>query len=577
MHKVKSGPKEDDPMGVGVDEALMSVLFAAADAGLYAVDDEGTVIACNPGAERLLGYAPGTLIGVNAHRTLHPSNEESAAVPVQRPILQGVTGGKRTGGERAVLRRADGTPLAVWWTTAPLPTGAGRGRGAVVVFQDATAQREREGRRDERYALSETMREQAEYDLAETTWLGELTLAMTTTLDADEALHRLVRQLVPRLADTAVVSLADGPTHRLAAAAHHTPGVLPSGPSPGGEPVPEHPAHHAAVTRILEGGGTQHLTDLAPAPGSESDLLTRVGAEEALVLALRLHARTFGALTLARASASPPFNEADRVLADEVARRISLGLDNARLHAAQADIAAALQRALLTDLPDVAGIELAAHYEPAQHTAEVGGDWYDAFLLDDGDLALVIGDVTGHDIQAASRMSELRNMLRALAVDRPHELPGQILRRLDTAQARLTLADSATAILTRLHRTTSGAWQASWSVAGHPPPLLITADADAYYLTGAHSMLLGLRPTTERPTTHTPLPDGATLLLYTDGLVESRTRSLDDGMTRLRQHATTHRHLPLHELCATLARDLGDPRDDITLIAARTPSGPHTS
>lgn len=575
MHRVKSGPKEDDPLGVGVDEALVSALFAAADAGLYAVDDEGTVIACNPGAERLLGYAPGTLIGVNAQRTLHPSNEESAAVPVQRPILQDVAPGKRISGERAVLQRADGTPLAVWWTAAPLPAPPGRGRGVVVVFQDATAQREREGRRAERYALSETMREQAEYDLSETTWLGELTLAMTTTLDADEALHRLVRQLVPRLADTAVVTLADGLTHRLAAAAHHTPDVLPSGPRD--EPAPEHAAHHAAVTRILDGAGTQHLTDLTPAAGGESDLLTRVEADKALVLALRLHARTFGALTLARTSASPPFNEADRALADEVARRISLGLDNARLHAAQADIAAALQRALLTDLPDVAGIELAAHYEPAQHTAEVGGDWYDAFLLDDGDLALVIGDVTGHDMQAASRMSELRNMLRALAVDRPHELPGQILRRLDTAQARLTLADSATAIFTRLHRTTSGAWQASWSVAGHPPPLLITADADAHYLTGAHSMLLGLRPTTERPTTHTPLPHGATLLLYTDGLVESRTRSLDDGMTRLRQHATTHRHLPLRELCATLARDLGDPRDDITLIAARTPTRPHNS
>ncbi|MGW5061762.1 SpoIIE family protein phosphatase [Streptomyces sp. NPDC004096] len=572
---MKSGPKEDDTMGVGVDEALMSVLFAAADAGLYAVDDEGTVIACNPGAERLLGYEPGTLIGVNAHRTLHPSNEESAAVPVQRPILQDVALGKRISGERAVLLRADGTPLAVWWTAAPLPTTGGGDHGAVVVFQDATAQRAREGRRAERYALSETMREQAEYDLAETTWLGELALAMTTTLDADEALHRLVRQLVPRLADTAVVSLADGHTHRLAAAAHHTPDVLPS--SPCDEPAPQHPAHHAAVTRVIEGAGTQHLSDLAPAAGGEPDLLTLVEAEEALVLALRLHATTFGALTLARSYTSPPFNEADRVLADEVARRISLGLDNARLHAAQANIAAALQRALLTDLPDVAGIELAAHYEPAQHAAEVGGDWYDAFLLDDGDLAMVIGDVTGHDIQAASRMSELRNMLRALAVDRPHDLPGQILRRLDTAQARLTLADSATAVFTRLHRTTSGAWLASWSVAGHPPPLLVTADGNTHYLAGAHSMLLGLRPTIERPTTHTRLPAGATLLLYTDGLVESRTRSLDDGMTRLRQHAITHRHLPLRQLCATLARTLGDPRDDITLIAARTPTRPQNS
>ncbi|WP_437113588.1 SpoIIE family protein phosphatase [Streptomyces violaceusniger] len=148
---------------------------------------------------------------------------------------------------------------------------------------------------------------------------------------------------------------------------------------------------------------------------------------------------------MTRAPASPAFNEADRLLAEEVARRATLGLDNTRLHAAQADIAATLQRARLTDLPAVPGLELAAHYQSAQRAAEVGGDWYDAFLLDDDDLALVIGDVTGHDIQAVSRMSELRNMLRALAVDRPEETPGQILRRLDTAQARLTLADSATA------------------------------------------------------------------------------------------------------------------------------------
>jgi serine phosphatase RsbU (regulator of sigma subunit) len=106
-----------------------------------------------------------------------------------------------------------------------------------------------------------------------------------------------------------------------------------------------------------------------------------------------------------------------------------------------------------------------------------------------------------------------------------------------------------------------------------PPPLLITADGNASYLTGGHAMLQGLRPT-ERPTTQSSLPDGATLLRYTDGLVESRTRSLDDGVTRLRQHATTHRHLPLHRLCAELARDSGDTRDDITLIAVRTPIRP---
>ncbi|MFC8667550.1 SpoIIE family protein phosphatase [Streptomyces sp. NPDC057199] len=559
------------------DEVLMSALFGAAGAGVYAVDGEGMVIACNPWAERLLGYAPGTLIGVDAHRTLHPLQGDGSGLPAQQSILSDIALGNLASGDRAVLLRADGTALQVWWTAAPLPAAIGHGEGAVVVFHDVSAQREREDRRAGRHAHSETLREQAEYDLAETAWLSELTLAMTSTLDADQALQRLTRQLVPRLADTALIDLVDGLARRRVAGAHYASDVLSPGPLTDRQRLPDHPAHRAALERVLAGGRTQHLTaPLAPTAGAEADLFNVVEAQEALVVPLRLRATTFGVLTLTRAPASPPFNESDLALAEEVARRTSLGLDNTFLHAAQADIAATMQRALLTDLPTVPGLELAAHYQPAQHAAEVGGDWYDAFLLEDGDLAMVIGDVTGHDIQSASRMSELRNMLRALAVDRPEEDPGQILRRLDTSQARLTLADSATAVLTRLHPAADGTWEASFSVAGHPPPLLLTADGDATYLTGARAMLLGVRPTAERPTTRTRLPRGATLLLYTDALVESRAQSIDTGMTRLRQHIVNHRHLPLPQLCTQLAHDLGDPRDDLTLIAARTPTEPRT-
>ncbi|WP_369268813.1 SpoIIE family protein phosphatase [Streptomyces sp. R11] len=567
-----SSPETDAVPAVSSEE-LMAALFEAAGAGVYAVDAAGRVIACNPWAERLLGYAPGTLIGVDAHRALHPPAGAGSGLPAQRPILTDVAQGKQASGDRAVLLRADGGTLQVQWTAAPLPAEMGYGPGAVVVFHDVSAERERAGRRADRYAHSETMREQAEYDLSEVTWLSELTLAMVSTLDANEALERLVRLLVPRLADTALIDLADGPTHHRTASAHHAPGVLPD-PQHDAAPLPDHPAHTQALTQVLQGAGTQNLKVPPTADRAEADLFTLVEAQEALIVPLRLRATTFGALTLTREAASPPFNEADRVLAEEVARRTALSLDNTRLHAATADIAATLQRALLTDLPTVEGLELAAHYRPAQRAAEVGGDWYDAFLLDDGDLALVIGDVTGHDIQAASRMSELRNMLRALAVDRPEEHPGQILRRLDTAQARLTLADSATAVLARLHPTPDKTWEMTWSVAGHPPPLLITADGHATYLTDGHAMLLGLRPTAERPIARTRLPADATVLLYTDGLVESRTQSLDNGMTRLRHHAATRRCLPLPQLVAELAVDLGDTRDDITLIAARTPTHP---
>ncbi|WP_344414129.1 SpoIIE family protein phosphatase [Amycolatopsis minnesotensis] len=550
--------------------ALVSALFAAAGAGVYAVDGEGVVIACNPWAERVLGYAPGALIGVDAHRVLDPRAGDGRGLPPQRSVLEDVALGKRASGDRAILVRADGSALQVWWTAAPLPPEAGHGQGVVVVFHDASARRERDDRRADRYAHSETMREQAEYDLAQITWLSEVTLAMVTTLDADEALRRLVRLLVPRLADTAVIHDVNGRALRRVAWAHHVPDVLPPDPAARGGSLPDHPAHAAALARVLRGAGVQTV---AVPPAAGADLLSVVEAVETLVIPLRLRATTFGALTLARAAASPPFNEALRAVAEEVARRAALGLDNTRLHADQADIAATLQRALLTELPTVPGLALAAHYQPAQSAAEVGGDWYDAFPLDNGDIAVVIGDVTGHDIQAASRMSELRNMLRALAVDRAEESPGQILRRLDTAQARLTLADSATAVLARLHPGPDGSWELSWSVAGHPPPLLITAEGTATYLTGPHAMLLGVRPTQPRPTEHRTLPPGATLILYSDGLIESRTQDIDTGLTRLRQHACAHHGLPLSELCAKLARDLGDTRDDLTLIATRTPPG----
>ncbi|MFI7285702.1 SpoIIE family protein phosphatase [Streptomyces anulatus] len=549
-------------------DALMSELFAAAGAGVYAVDAHGVVIACNPWAERLLGYGPNTLIGVNAHRALHPHVGDGRKMPAQRSVLEDVALGKRSSGDRAVLLRADGSALQVWWSAAPLPHDARHGDGVVVVFHDASAQRERDGQRADRYAHSETMREQAEYDLAEIAWLAELTLAMVSTLNADEALRRLARLLVPRLADTAVIHLGESRAPERTAWAHHAPDVLPEHPSDALS-LPDAPTHTDALRRVMRGAGVQHV--VPPTGGFGSDLLGVVEAAEILVIPLRLRATTFGALTLSRSAASPPYNEADRAVAEEVARRTALGLDNTRLHAAQADIAATLQQALLTDLPHVPGLELAAHYQPAQHAAEVGGDWYDAFPLEDGDTALVIGDVTGHDVKAASRMSELRNMLRALAVDRPEESPGQILRRLDTAQARLALADSATTVLARLRPDDTGSWDLAWSVAGHPPPLLITADGSSSYLTGGKSLLLGVRPATERPTAEIRLPAGATLLLYTDGLIESRTQNLDTGMTRLRQHITTHQHLPLAQLCAQLARELGDTRDDITLIAARIP------
>ncbi|MET9480069.1 SpoIIE family protein phosphatase [Streptomyces sp. NPDC006638] len=585
----EGAPAPTGTTGGTTDGELLSALFAHATAGMYAVDASGRVVACNPWAERILGHRPGGLSGLDAKSLLHASHDDS------------------TPGERAVLLRADGTPLPVWWTSAPLP---GR-RGTVVVFHDTGTEGERNDRRSDRYAHNEIAREQAEFDLAEATWLSELTLALVSTLEAEEGLARLARLLVPRLADGAVIDLiADRGRVRRTAWTHREPDQVPAAALEADPPL-FGDASTAPLAQVLRGGPTQQLTapfgtplsgtSSAPAPvaapappgavpvpaaaaptgaapvradalgRATTAMLADLGAAEALIVPLRLRDSTFGTLTLTRSATTPPFNDADRVLAEEVARRTALGLENARLHAQQADIAATLQRALLTDLPHVETLELAAHYQPAEHTAEVGGDWYDAFLLPDGDLALVVGDVTGHDIQAAARMSELRNMLRALAVDRPEEDPGGILQRLDRAQAHLRLADAATVVLARLRAGKDGSWRLSWSTAGHPPPLVVAADGTTRYLDEAHAMLIGLLPATSRPTVTTELPPGSTLLLYTDGLIESRTQDIDSGLRRLRGYTAAHHTQPLDRLCIDMARHLGDTRDDITLIGARIP------
>jgi serine phosphatase RsbU (regulator of sigma subunit) len=237
----------------------------------------------------------------------------------------------------------------------------------------------------------------------------------------------------------------------------------------------------------------------------------------------------------------------------------------------QADIAIALQHSMHTELPAVEPLQIAARYRASETAAEIGGDWYDAFLLREQGTALVIGDVAGHDLQAAIYMGQVRNSLRALAVDRLDD-PAELLSRLDRVLEQLGTRHTVTCIYGRIQRESDGGWQFSWANAGHPPPLLITADGATRYLTGAPEPLLGIQP--ERPrTTHTAtIPAGSTLLLYTDGLIERRDRDLDSGLAALRDSAAALADQPLDQLCEELpVRMAPEPTDDVCILALRTP------
>ncbi|WP_310741408.1 SpoIIE family protein phosphatase [Microbispora sp. H10670] len=235
-------------------------------------------------------------------------------------------------------------------------------------------------------------------------------------------------------------------------------------------------------------------------------------------------------------------------------------------------VALALQHSLLAEPPRVPGLEIAARYQASPTAAEIGGDWYDAFVPSGGALDLVIGDVAGHDLAAAVCMSQVRNMLRALAVDRD-ESPGHVLRRLNAALETLNGESTATCVLTRAEREEEGGWRLAYSVAGHPPPLLVTGDGRSRFLRDARNPLLGLDHDRPWASAVEPLPPHATLLLYTDGLVERRGEDIGDGLERLRRCAEPLARAPLGRFCDELLTGMPlTGEDDIAMIALRLPS-----
>ncbi|MBF5082260.1 PP2C family protein-serine/threonine phosphatase [Quadrisphaera sp. INWT6] len=233
-------------------------------------------------------------------------------------------------------------------------------------------------------------------------------------------------------------------------------------------------------------------------------------------------------------------------------------------------IAEELQRSLLTAPPAVDGLEIAVRYSPAAEHAQVGGDWYDAFTTPTGALHLVIGDVTGHDQRAAAAMGQLRNTLRGVAHG-GRSTPARVLGELDAALPHLGVTSLATAVLGTLSGADDdGARQLVWSSAGHLPPLLVGAGGPPRLLEEPAELLLGLFPGTPRTDHTTAMPRGATVLLYTDGLVERRGSDLQAGLSWLLEATAALEGAGPEELCDALLEMVGGRvDDDIALVAVR--------
>jgi PAS domain S-box-containing protein len=240
-----------------------------------------------------------------------------------------------------------------------------------------------------------------------------------------------------------------------------------------------------------------------------------------------------------------------------------------RSRSLEQDIARELQAGLLAGtFPQAPGLDIDVAYRPAVLGLQVGGDWYDAFWLDEGhSVALVVGDVVGHGIGAATVMGQLRSATRALAAGAGG--PAEVLERLDQYSRRHQVGSHCTLTYAQLTLETG---ELTYACAGHPPPLLLPADGEPLLLWDGRSPPIDATFTPQaRPEASLTLAAGSTLALYSDGLVERRGECLDDGIERLRRQADSHRYRELPELIRAVVHDLSGTShpDDVCLLVAR--------
>ncbi|GAA3394249.1 SpoIIE family protein phosphatase [Cryptosporangium minutisporangium] len=396
-------------------------------------------------------------------------------------------------------------------------------------------------------------------------------LAATTTLDevVDTVRNLVTGVLDPEPAYVGISRLEPGGVVSLASTQHLPEGVAARWARYGLEAAT--PSALAART-----GHLVLLSDLdAVAERAPEAVATfeEMGWQSSASVPLPSQRGPIGALTFVWKVPHRPDASEEAVLIS-LAGYAAMALTRARVLDDRRTAAATLQKALLTPLPAHGDLRLAARYVPAHHENHVGGDWYDAISFDGHRLALVIGDVVGHSIAAAATMSEYRSMLRTLIVDR-QEPPSVILRRLDQATGTLGAGGLATVLLAYLDAAPDGGHVLTWSNAGHPPPMTLHAGRTSL-LTGTDPLIGAVRGFPRRDhTVH--LPAGSVLILYTDGLVESRTQLVDTGLERLGELLTWHAGVEADQLADLLVDTAASAgQDDVAVLVVETPRGFHS-
>ncbi|MFJ9967603.1 SpoIIE family protein phosphatase [Streptomyces avermitilis] len=412
-------------------------------------------------------------------------------------------------------------------------------------------------------------------------------LGIGTTLDVLRTADELAQVAVPRFADFVTVDLADAVLH-------------------GEEPAPtatdlrrtavcgiqdDHPLYELGElidflpstpqARGYGSGYSELVTDLSTATGwhaqdpERTKAIIDYGIHSLIAAPIQARGVVLGMANFWRSKQHEPFDEEEMSLAEELVARAAVSIDNARRYTREHALAVTLQRSLLPRaLPEVSALDVGYRYLPAQ--SGVSGDWFDVIPLPGSRVALAVGDVVGHGLHAAATMGRLRTAVHNFStLDLP---PDELLSHVDDLVGRIDQDEAgkesaagvvgATCLYAIYDPVTRRCVMAS---AGHLPPALVHPDGTVTFVDLPTGPPLGLGGMPFL-TAELDLPEGAELVLYTDGLIEDRKRDLDVGMELLRDALAGHPDRPPEESCQAVLDELlpGRPKDDVALVIART-------
>jgi PAS domain S-box-containing protein len=517
-------------------------IVAALQEGLCVTDSQGTVLDVNAGWTQITGFSFEASVGARAPYPWWPTEpleRELLARTLARAIEQ-----REYGDIEATIVRADGVRRQVVLNIHPLPEIENVVPGFVTTMRDITRRKAAEA---QLRLLADLATELSSMNEPEEVGRAALALLMPE-VDAD--LGALLQ--VETDDDVLRIVTTVGTNPDIVERFREIPLDLPS------------PATDAVRLRELvvvvddDAGAYPTLEEFRSGHALESNVDVPLCKGDAVV----------GVLMLGFRRPYRPSPETEELL-HAAAPIVAQALDRARLFAFERSVAVTLQEAMLAPYPIVAKeFAVAARYEPAVAMLEVGGDWYDVITLEDGRLAVAVGDTVGRGLNAAAVMGQLRSALHAIAHTTVHS--SEAVSALDRFALEIPGAKAATLVYAIVDPTTRSV---TYTSAGHPPPLVIEPDGRTRFLEEARSWPLAVTSTAKaRVEAVDTLTPGSTLLCYTDGLIERRGEHLGTGLDRLACEASQLADAPVEDLCDELLAVLvghGEHDDDVGLVALR--------